>query len=269
MIIIFGSRMYGKKDEVLGWGYCDHCNKFVKHSSYNARKWGHLYYIPLIPSGSRVRVVKECAECKNGMHIPEAEVPGVFLDIQETVKASLSALLEGHTKIQEEGSDDALDCAAYLYGTLDMLYCLNEKEYADQILATLQENDLRYEYCIVKGSSLEFYGMFDEAAMSYKQAIEMNPEDPIPLFLLGSLYLNQNNVENARGIFEQALELAPGDLSVMQALIDIYSAMQEHYKVAEMYERCFELVPGLTQDKKIVKVYKKACKKAGKDPMTA
>jgi len=50
-MIIFGSRMYGKRNVAAGWGRCEACGHYGQLSNYNARKWGHIYYIPLIPSG--------------------------------------------------------------------------------------------------------------------------------------------------------------------------------------------------------------------------
>ena len=57
MLIIYGSKIYGKRDEITGWGRCEECGVYGRHSSYNGRKFGHIYYIPLIPSGPHLRVM--------------------------------------------------------------------------------------------------------------------------------------------------------------------------------------------------------------------
>ncbi len=92
MIIIYGSRIYGKRDEITGWGRCEECGVYGPHSSYNGRKWGHVYYIPLIPSGPHLRVIKECGNCKTGMHIPEMDVPEMVQEIRLSADAALAAL---------------------------------------------------------------------------------------------------------------------------------------------------------------------------------
>ncbi|MGD9855757.1 MAG: hypothetical protein AB7U20_12500 [Planctomycetaceae bacterium] len=56
MIIIFGSGLYGRTDEVPGLGYV-------------ATKFGHLWYIPLIPVGSHF-VIQQSGNSWHGAPIP-------------------------------------------------------------------------------------------------------------------------------------------------------------------------------------------------------
>ena len=102
-MIIYGSKMYGKSRVVETWGYCDSCGAYSKRQNYNARKWGHLYFIPLIPDGPRVRVLYECAKCSQGLHIPETEVPAMLSDLCQTRDNALNAILAGQKEFNKNG----------------------------------------------------------------------------------------------------------------------------------------------------------------------
>ena len=266
-MIVFGSRMYGRRDKVRGWGRCDHCGVYGRHLSYNGRKWGHLYFIPLIPAGPRVRVLKQCAKCQHGIHVPETEVPAMLSDMRRSVALALSALVAGRTEFKEEGSLEPVPCAAFLAATVELLCCLGGGEDVEQLIATLRDENLTYAHHLVSGSFLELQADLDGAAAAYMQAAETAPQDPVPLTLLGDLCVGRKKPDDAQLLYEKALELDPNNLSIMQSLIEIYTAGKEHGKLAETYETCFKLMPDLAEDKKTLKAYKKACKKSGRSPV--
>jgi tetratricopeptide (TPR) repeat protein len=263
-MIIYGSKMYGKKNVVQGWGYCDSCGAYGQKTSYNARKWGHLYWIPLIPDGPRVRVVNECKKCSQGIHLPETEIPALLADLHKRLENAQSALLAGKKEFNEGGT--MISCTACLSDAIDTIYSLSAEDHARQVLTTLQQNGLTYAYHIVNGEALESQGKLDEAAKSYCQAADCDPNDTRPLLLLGAVHLNNNDHEEARLIYERALELSEEKFPVLQVLITVYGALNDHAKLSETYEQCFKLITELTQDKKVVKAYKKACKNAGRQP---
>ena len=105
--------MYGKKNVVRGWGQCESCGKYGMNTSYNGRKWGHLYFIPLIPSGPHMRVIKECTKCSNGLQFPETDVPNILNNLRQTSDDAMAAtyfgdwinkrldLFEGVTNVDE------------------------------------------------------------------------------------------------------------------------------------------------------------------------
>ncbi|MAE60477.1 MAG: hypothetical protein CMJ49_03870 [Planctomycetaceae bacterium] len=263
-MIVYGSRMYGRKNVVRGWGYCEHCGKYGKNTSCNARKWGHLYFIPLIPEGPRVRVIKDCAKCSNGVSIPESNVPDVLNDMRRTNESALAALGAGETQFNDDGT--MTPCAEVLAGSIEALYCLNAADYADSILASLQEHNFTYAHQLALGELLEFKGNLDDAAEAYWKAAEAEPSDAYPLIAIGSTHMKRNDPAGAVPIYETALELSENRFPVLQILLSVYSMTNDHNKVVDTYEECFELVPELTQDKSVLKDYRKTCKKAGRDP---
>ena len=69
-MIVYGSRMYFKKNVVNSFGECEHCGGFGKTTSYQARKFGHIYFIPLIPMGKSSQILRACKGCSMGAQIP-------------------------------------------------------------------------------------------------------------------------------------------------------------------------------------------------------
>ena len=264
-MIIYGSRMYGRKNVVNGWRYCDNCGKYGQATSYDGRKWGHLYFIPLIPEGPHTRVVMECKKCSHGTHIPQADVPTMLNDIHLSVDSASAALIAGDKDFDDDGT--MTPCVPCLASAVELLYCLGEADYVHLVIATLQQEGLTYAYQLVNGASLAFQGNLQEAGESCRKAAECEPAEPLPLVYLGSVHLKQTDYEGARSVYEKALGLSQDRLPVLEGLLTVYESLKDHAKLAETYEECFQLMPGVTQDKKVVKAYKSACKKAGRQPV--
>lgn len=264
-MIIFGSRMYGKKFVVEGWGYCDNCRKYVKTSNYNAREWGHIYFIPIIPSKTPMRVIRECSKCHRGNHIPEIETPAILNELKTHSDNALSALIDGEKVFSDNGKE--ISYAASLANNVELLYCLNEADYVSKLIENLQAHGLNYTLELVTGKSLEFQGKFDEAMHSYRQAALHEPQEVAPLLYFGLVYLRQKDYIRARPIYEKALELTDDKISVLQILLMVYENIKDHGALAETYEEIYKISPNISQDKKIMKAYNKACNKAGREPM--
>ncbi len=264
-MIIYGTRMYWKRNVVNGWGYCDHCGAYGRNRSYNGRKWGHLYFIPLIPSGDRVRVVKECRRCSYGRHVQEQAVPAILENMRRSAVAALEALAAGRRDFEDDGNP--LPCAERLAGMVDVLFSLNAEFALRSILTTLQEGGQAYAYNLVSGRALSFQGQHREAAAAYKRAAEAEPANPLPLVWLGDTHVIQKDYESAKSIYRKALDVSENKLPVLQALTGIYEKLKDYARLAETYEACFLLVPGLSKDGKMLKAYQKACKKAGRRPV--
>ena len=68
-MLIYGSRMYFKKNTVKTTGECEHCGTYGNLTSYQAKKFGHLYFIPILPMGPHSQVLRECPQCRIGTHL--------------------------------------------------------------------------------------------------------------------------------------------------------------------------------------------------------
>jgi tetratricopeptide (TPR) repeat protein len=266
-MIIFGTRMYGKKNPVKGYGVCDNCGKYGKHTSYNGRKFGHIYFIPLIPNGPRMRVLKECKKCSLGSHIPETEIPTIINNLRQSCDKALAALFAGEKNFDNKGT--STPCVECLAGAVETLYCLGAADYVNLMLKALETKQETYAHRIISGESHEFLGNIDKATEAYMGAKASQPENIYPWVALGAMQLNSNNHSEALPFYEKALDLSEERFHILQVLVTIYDKLKEHAKLASTYEECFVSVPELLQDKKTVKAYKKACKKVGRQPTAA
>ena len=52
-------------------------------------------------------------------------------------------------------------------------------------------------------------------------------------------------------------------------MIDVYTAQNDHWKVSEIYEQSFSVAPDLRNEKKVMKAYKRSCKKANRTAQLA
>jgi tetratricopeptide (TPR) repeat protein len=259
--------MYGKKDVVHGYGHCDHCGKYGRNISYSGRKFGHIYFIPLIPAGGPARVVKECKSCSHGMHLPQKDVPTVVEGIRSSTKNALAALIAGNKTFDDEGAEtDAVSCLA---GSIELLLCLQADDYIDLMMGAIKEKNLSYASHMVNGEKHEFEGRLHEAAAEYKQACDLAKTEPMPLVSLGSVYMKQGDIDRAVDYYERALQISEHKFPVLQILLGVYEAKKDWDKLTKTYEACFTIIPELKDEKKIIKAYKKACKKAGKEPTLA
>ncbi len=264
-MIVFGTRMYGKKNIVNGWGFCDNCGVYGKNKSYDGRKWGHLYFIPLIPEGPRVRVLKECKKCSHGLHIPVNEILNIHSNLHDATTNALDALIAGRNEYSDNGTN--LSATSSLVDSVEMLLCLQSDSHLLSIISALRENGLMYQYYLLEGESLEFHGKLDEAMAAYQQAVQSDRSGHHALMSLGSIYLKKKDHQNARDNYERALKLTNDRFPVLQVLLNIYTTLKDHTRLAQTYEECFSIFPELADDKKIFKAYKKACNKAGLQPM--
>jgi tetratricopeptide (TPR) repeat protein len=265
-MIVFGSRIYGKRNELEGWGRCDHCGTYGPKTSYNGRKWGHVYFIPLIPSGPHLRVVNECNKCKRGLHIPEADVPEIVLDMRQSANDALAALGAGATEFTTGGSTEPRSCLGALYGSVELLLSLGEPEVVNNMLTSLKASGRDFERNLVVGRVNEFKGQPQDAAAAYEAAAQVDGADGLPHALAGEAWTLAGNLDRALEAYRRALAANSNDLDAIQGLIDVYTAQGDYWNVAEMYERAFDVVPELLQQKKVHKAYKKACKKANRPP---
>ena len=127
-MIVYGSRMYFKRQVVKSWGSCQFCGNYGKQRSYQAMKFGHVYFIPIIPLGGRAQVLNECANCDMGSHIPVKELEPRVESLKEQFMTWINEIQDGNTEITPEDQSEPLNIGVLLGGILEDLYCLAEIE---------------------------------------------------------------------------------------------------------------------------------------------
>lgn len=263
-MIIYGSRMYGKKNQVRSHGRCDHCRKHGTQESYDGRKWGHLYFIPLFPIGDKVRVLRECRSCNMGSHLPLHTVPQITQSTRDNIDKAIIAIGAKETHFEtEEGAVNAL---ASIANNIRDVYCLLGEDEAQVLLENLRALEAHHEVLLVEAKLAEVSGRSTEAESKFKQLADSS-EDPLILFHHVQYMVDVGKTSEALPILQKVESMLVDDLSVKQLLIECYETTKQWNNLADTYENCFLIVPELMDESKIYKAYKKACKKAGRKPL--
>lgn len=263
-MLIYGSRMYFKKNVVKISGECEHCGVFGKLVSYQARQFGHLYFIPILPEGPRSQVLRECKKCNMGTQIPLKELDPMVDRLADQFKSWIIAIQDGQTEMapDEEGAEP-VNIGLLIAGILEDLYCLKEIEGVESISSILNANNMRYENEIVLGRWHEIQGELEQARMSFQAAHRSRPQEPMPLYQLGSIESKAGNVQGAESAFESYSKLVPEDVSPYIELAGLYQSQKNFAGIVKAYDMIYTLNPDVIPDAGMKKVYKKACKKSG------
>ncbi len=265
-MIVYGSRMYFRKNRVVSFGKCDSCGKYGKQQNYDARKFGHLYFIPLVPEGKRVRVVGECAKCHVGTHLPVTNVGELQDATVDGVLKDCDRLRAGEREYADEhGKQDA---AANVAGAVATVYRLAGKADAETLMQEVRGAGDATATALAEASLCKVQGRVDDALQHYRLAEQASPESAVAVYLRGSLLASVGRPAEAAEPLERAAAMAPDDAGITLELIDVHTANKQFGRAADLFDQAFAKVPALAGDKKFVKLYHKTCKKAGR-PATA
>lgn len=262
-MIIYGSRMYFHKNKVRSWCECENCGRFVKHSSYQASHFGHIYFIPLIPLGSRKQVLRECSYCNLGKHLPLKSMEPVIEELKTTFKSFFVDIQNGTTETKDEESGEMIPMGVYVASMLEDLYCLKEIESVDSVLTILSNENMEFDKFFVEGTWFELNGDLESALERFKSAARVHPDYSLTFFQVGRLAILAGEIQQAEKAFELFGKLEPDDSSGLLCLASYYEAKWDYSKIVEVYDKLLERIPELQSDRAIVKLYKKSCKKSG------
>lgn len=264
-MIIYGSRMYGVKNVVYSHGVCNHCGNFGKHRSYNGRKWGHIYFIPLFPLGDHARVLKECGRCKMGQQLPAAEADRLYKEIEVLIEPCVIAACQGEHTFTPPNADEPADTASFLTSAIEMLYVTGHGPDIPGILQMLRDDGADYEYAIALSTHLDLQGQGKSAQEKMQEAADALPDAPYPQTVLAAFAARIGQPEAQLEHLKIANDLADGDnVPIMLTMAGPLEALQRYGELSELLDRCIALVPELGQDKKFTKLQKKYAKKASK-----
>lgn len=252
-----------KSNVVKAFGTCEHCGVYGKNTSYQARKFGHIYFIPLIPMGSKSQIIRECKNCSMGAQIPVEKYEPLADALSDQFKSWITAIGEGETETVVNEGEEPVNLGILVAGILEDLYCLNEVESIDSIEMILDSNNMNFEKEIVNGQWWEIKGDLDKAGLNYQAALKQRPRDSAGLFRLGMLELKRKNPDQAEAVFKEYLTESPEDVyPVYIELASAYEGQKNYPKIVEAYDVLYESNPALIAQKPMKKVYRKACKKS-------
>jgi len=257
------SRMYFRRNVVHIVGECEFCGGYGKQVSYQARKFGHLYFIPLIPMGASSQVLRECAACNMGAHLALTDLAPLLEVISNDFKTWILAIQGGETEFSPEPGQDPVNFGVLISGILEDLYCLKEIENIQSISTILRDNHLDYEDELVRGRWFQMNGDLPQAKGHYQEAHRLRPEEPIPLYQLGSTEVKMGDGNSAENSFAKYSRLHPEDISPYIELAGLYESKKDFPKIVSTYDQLYSMNEELIPEKGMRKVYKKACKKSG------
>jgi tetratricopeptide (TPR) repeat protein len=120
-----------------------------------------------------------------------------------------------------------------------------EAAYGDAIarIGTPRPRDWRLFYA--RGTALERLKRWPEAEAVLKQALELQPEQPLVLNYLGYSWVDQSlNLDEAKRMLNRAVELKPDDGFIVDSLGWAYYRLGEYANAVQQLERAAELEPG-------------------------
>lgn len=262
-MIIYGSKMYGVKNVVKGTGACPHCGVYGKHKSYDGRKWGHVYWIPLIPSGGPIRVMKECASCGMGNHLPLTEVGKLYREIEKLMQPCILAASEGaHRFTDDEGNETFT--GPFLVDAVDLLFTAGYRSEIPEIIGLMDNDISRYEHGIASGAYQEIKGDADGALVGYQAANRAAPEEAFAYLLLADINGRAGHHEEQLDMLNKAIELEPDNPQLLLVKLDPLERLGQYQDMLIVMEQAETMIPGLLQDKQYKKQRKKIEKKAAK-----
>ena len=264
-MIIYGSRMYGAKNVVHAHGVCEHCGRLVRHKSYDARKFGHLYFIPLIPAGGPVRVLKECPSCNHGVHVPQDQAAAYYGEIESLMPKCVAAAIEGDHEFVIDASGETSPTGPFLTTAIETLYIFGSKADIPEILDILRDGGAEYEYLVARSAHEDLTGDHGTAEQSMLDAAAILSDAPYPLVMLAQFAGRRGDPHRQLELLHQTNNMQGGqNVELMLQMADIYEALNQYDQMIEMMDRCIALVPELAEDKKFMKLHKKYSKKAAK-----
>lgn len=264
-MIIFGSRMYGKKNVVKTHGVCAHCGTHTQQSSYDGRKWGHVYYIPLIPSSGPVRVLKECGGCGMGQHVPQAEAEQIYGRIETLIPACVEAAARGVHTFAHPESGEPVNTDPFIADAIEMLMITGHGEDVPGLVDLLSQDGAGYEAGVAASVQADVEGRTEAAVQGMQQARDAAPDEAFAPAQLAEYSRRLGRHEAQLGYLQETSDLVGGeDVGLMLEMAGPLEALGRFDELAELLETCVAKVPQLADDKTFKKLRKKVGKKAAK-----
>ncbi len=265
-MIIYGSRIYGGRNKVRHFGSCGQCGRYGRQTSYSGRRWGHLYFIPLLPLGGRVRVMGQCQKCSNGNHLPEKQVADLVQVAIRTIESALLAYASGSREIKTpDGTllsalDEAMDA-------LVILSMMGQSPTADDFRGQLLSLAPPLDALVLGARVAEFSGDVTTARRGYREAVAAAPDDFELLVRFGGFLQRQGSAVDALGVFDQAQSLRPDDAGCLVLRMGLLENLKDYPRFCDVFETGLRLGLELCHDKAVRKLYQKSAKKAQRQPV--
>jgi predicted Zn-dependent protease len=246
MLIIWGSRHYFKKGRVTEVDTCQHCGQDGMLETYTARKWAHLYFIPLIPMANE-RVIRMCSSCNRYSSLSPDDLDQAIAD----------TIADASEHLQQGRPDDAA-------GAVSTLIYLGDREQAERLVAQLQQAGHVAHAWIARALVHEKSSQPGEACEAYRQAVTLEPGNVMFRSLFAESLFRCGRFQEALTELQNVRQLAPDDPGPLALMFDCHAQLKDLPSQVEVMHEMQRLQPELETDKKFQKQLRKLAKKAGK-----
>jgi len=226
--------------------------------SYDERRWGHIYFIPIFPTGDKVRVQAECSACSRGRQVEQLTVPSLFQGIHRDLEKAIVAIVAGEGQVELNGH--SVDVRSVIAANLKDLYCLGGPEEVDLFMEKLRAAEELATVLLAEALLAEIQGKRKKAQEKYQELCDLE-NTPQVRYLYASFLSDSRLFQKSIPVDEELEQELVTDLSVKQLLIDAHAATEQYDKQASIYESCFLIASELKENKKVLKFYKKAGRK--------
>lgn len=251
MLIIWGSKFYGKENSATTFGYCENCGEFGKLEHFNGKKWGHLYYIPIIPSGKRSRIWDQCSQCDSTKALPEEEIPGMASEILGDLRK-----IAADYNDQMPDSDQLDTCLETVSAGYEMLVKLDRNDDARQLIGLFEQNNFNLGKGLVMAKMAEMKGEDNETFRILENTFSGRNLRFVNE-ILGENYFRNKNLSKAEERFQKLIDADRENMYAMLMLLNIHMKTDDRGKFLNLYHELSSKKPELLKDKPIKKYYKK------------
>lgn len=248
MLLIYGTMDCFKRDYVRESGLCPHCGRVGTLTSYTAREFGHLYYIPLIPD-ARYRVVMSCRRCRKCYKVRLKEVPekiaGLLVDGMTAARAG-----------DVHGAADAFAALMHFGGFAEV----------EEVLHELESVEGGRPSRLLRASAAQMRGDLLGAEEQYRAQVQVAPADWETRRRLGDLLAGNRDLLAAAEEYRAIAEGNPQDAGVRVRLADVLENLKMWDAMVVTLEEACAIEPAFTQNKVFDKRLGAARKKAARTP---
>ncbi|MEO1236887.1 MAG: hypothetical protein AAFX76_08880, partial [Planctomycetota bacterium] len=267
-MIVYGSRMYFVRNVVKTWNACPHCGKYGKCRSYDGRRFGHLYFVPLIPEGGgRKRVFKECGKCKTGTHVPLPEAEAMYGRIESLLPRCVEAAGRGERGFREKPEDAEMRTGPAVAEMIDLLHTTGHAGDVPGVIELLRSEGAAYETAVAECVDADTHGEPEAAERAMERARRAAPDEVMPALWLSDFAARGGRIDDQLRYLDEAIALAPDDMGLLLTKAGVLESQKRFVEAHPLLERCLEEMPALRGDKALMKRHKKAAKAAGVKPI--
>jgi tetratricopeptide (TPR) repeat protein len=246
-------------------GFCSFCGRFVKFRSWSGMKFFHLYFIPLIPLGGRMRNHKMCTKCSMLREISVEEFEATIERLKEFSAHAILSLHNGDTTFSmDQAPSEPINSLEFLIGAVDWFQSINETEFNQGIAEQLNRPTLGFANAMLNAQLETMAGRLDQAIQRYLEASSQSSVAD-PHLMRAQLQIEKRRIAEAIESLKAALKLVentPQELGVRLQLAAQHMTVKDYAEASQHYDKVLQLQPAYLNDKAFMKEVNKAKKKS-------